>query len=188
MSDPQESPAADAPDTLVTPDMEARKGVWGGERVSPPISESDIRKWAIATYWPDKPPAIYWDVDYAKTTRYEGIIAPSDFNPFAWPVERPRPNAAALAAMAARRGARGGADGEGARRPRTTGMNGGQTDTYGQPMRPGDVIRSRTRLRDWEERDGRLGLTLYTYTETEWTNQDGELVRRRISTGIRYRV
>jgi len=180
-----DTPPAETQDTLVTPDMEARKGVWGGERLSPPISDSDIRKWAIATYWPEKPPQIYWDADYAKTTRFEGIIAPSDFNPFAWPVERPRPNAAALAAMARRRG--GGGSGEG-RGPRTTGMNGGQTDTYGVPMRPGDIIKSRTRLRDWEERQGRLGLTLYTYTETEWTNQDGELVRRRISTGIRYRV
>ena len=170
-----------AMDTLVTPDMEARKGVWGGERLSPPISESDIRKWAIATYWPERPPQIYWDPDYAKTTRHEGLIAPSDFNPFAWPIERPRPNAAAAAALAARR--KGGGRG-----PRVTGMNGGQTDTYGVPMRPGDIIRSRTRLRDWEEREGRLGLTLYTYTETEWTNQDGQLVRRRISTGIRYRT
>ena len=66
------------------------------------------------------------------------------------------------------------------------GMNGGQTDTYGPPMRPGDVIRSRSRLQDWNERHGRLGLTLYTFTEIEWTNQNDELVRRRISTGIRY--
>ncbi len=62
----------------------------------------------------------------------------------------------------------------------------GQTDTYGAPMRPGDVIRSRSRLQDWNERHGRLGLTLYTFTEIEWTNQNDELVRRRISTGIRY--
>jgi hypothetical protein len=184
MSDtPQATPdeagatSAETPDadTLVTPDMVARRGVWGGERLSPPIAESDIRKWAIATYWPERPPRIYWDADYAKTTRYEGIIAPSDFNPFAWPVERPRPPG--MAALARRRSG-----------PRITTMNGGQTDTYGAPMRAGDIIRSRTRLRDWEERHGRLGLTLYTYTETEWTNQASELVRRRVSTSIRYRA
>ncbi len=169
-----------AAETLVTQDMIDRKGVWGGQRTSPPISESDLRKWAIATYWPDKPPRIYWDVEYAKTTRHEGIIAPPDFNPFAWPVERPRPSEAAMRALAASGG------GDGKPRRRLTGMNGGQTDTYGVAMRPGDVIESRTRLVDWKERQGRLGLTLYTYTETEWTNQRGELVRRRISTGIRY--
>jgi hypothetical protein len=162
MSDTQE-------ETLVTQEMIDRKGVWGNERVSPPVSESDIRKWAIATYWPEKPPPIYWDAAYAKTTKYGGIIAPPDFNPFAWPVERPqRPTGGAV------RG-RG-----------RTGLNGGQTDTYGAPMRPGDVIRSRSRLKDWNERQGRMGLTLYTYTETEWRNQNDDLVRVRISTGIRY--
>jgi acyl dehydratase len=158
-------------DTLVTQDMIDRKGVWGNERVSPPISASDIRKWAIATYWPEKPPAIYWDDEYARTSRYGGIIAPPDFNPFAWPVERPQRPAGA----GGQRGGRG-----------RTGLNGGQTDTYGVPMRPGDVIRSRTRLKEWNEREGRMGLTLYTYTETEWRNQDDELVRTRISIGIRY--
>ena len=67
-------------ETLVTPDMIERKEVWGRERQAPPISESDIRKWAIATYWPEKPPQIYWDADYAKGTAYEGIIAPPDFS------------------------------------------------------------------------------------------------------------
>jgi hypothetical protein len=65
-------------------------------------------------------------------------------------------------------------------------MNGGQSDTYGVPRRPGNVITSRSRLSHWEERQGRNGLTLFTYTETEWRNQDGELVKTRISTGIRY--
>ena len=144
-------------------------------------SESDIRRWAIATYWPDKPPPIYWDVEYAKTTQHAGIICPPDFNPFAWPIERSGPSRAAARSAAPGRGG----DSK-PRRRATGGMNGGQTDTYGVPMRPGDIIESRTRLIDWKERQGRLGLTLYTYTETEWTNQRGELVRRRISTGIQY--
>jgi len=69
---------------------------------------------------------------------------------------------------------------------RLTGMNGGQTDTYGVPMRPGDVITAKSRLQDFNERQGRFGLMLYTFTETEWTNQKGEFVRRRIGTSIRY--
>ncbi len=39
-----------AEETLVTQDMIDRKEIWGRERLSPPISESDLRKWAIATY------------------------------------------------------------------------------------------------------------------------------------------
>ncbi len=65
-------------------------------------------------------------------------------------------------------------------------MNGGQTDTFGVPMRPGDVVTARSRLKDWNERQTRLGLTLFTNTEIEWRNQDGELVKTRISVGIRY--
>jgi hypothetical protein len=154
--------------TLVTPEMEASKGVWGEERVSPPIAESDIRKWAIASYWPERPPQLFWDEAYAKSTRFGGIVAPQDFNPFAWPIERP---------------AR--VEG-GSRQPGQRGMNGGQVETYGVPMRPGDVITARTRLKDWNERTTSLGLTLFSRTEIEWRNQNGELVKTRISTGIRY--
>ena len=160
-------------ETLVTPEMEQHKGVWGSERVSYPVSESDIRKWAIAVYWGETPPRLYWDAEYAKNTRWGGIIAPQDFNPFAWavPMGAVKP-AGAVPGQQTRKGGNV--------------MNGGQADTYGVPMRPGDVITSRSRLSHWEERQGRNGLTLFTYTETEWRNQDGELVKTRISTGIRY--
>jgi len=166
--------------------MEARKGVWGDERHSYPVSSSDIRKWAIAVYWPERPPPLFWDEEYAKTTRWAGIIAPQDFNPFAWPVDRVRgPDGPAPAGAAARaRGSAGSGTTSGGRRSRV--MNGGQTDTYGAPMRPGDVITSRSRLRDWEERSTRLGLTLFAFSENEWHNQDGQLVKRRVSTAIRY--
>ena len=162
-------------ETLVTDDMVARQGVWGDERVSPPISESDIRKWAIAVYWPERPPPIFWDADYAATTRWGSIVAPPDFNPFAWPVTPERTAEPAKETPSAHRSTKG-----------RRGMNGGQVDTYGARMRPGDVITARTRLRDWNERETRLGLTLFTYRETEWHNQRDDLVKRRISTGIRY--
>ena len=157
--------------SLVTADMRDRKGVWGDERVSFPVAASDIRRWAIAVYWPDVPPRLFWDEEYARATRWGGIIAPQDFNPFAWPVTRPVPDRA-------RAPAPGG-------RPLRV-MNGGQTDTYEEPMRPGDVITARSRLRDWEERDTRLGRTLFVFSETEWNNQADRLVKRRLSTAIRY--
>ena len=63
------------PETLVTQEMLERKGVWGPETTSYPVSESDLRKWAIAVYWPETPPRLHWDEAYAKTTRFGGIIA-----------------------------------------------------------------------------------------------------------------
>ncbi len=161
----------EAATTYVTDGMREARGVWGSPRTSLPILESDIRRWAIATFWPETPPRIYWDAEYARTTRWGGIVAPPDFNPFAWPVERPR----------AERGQPKRPDGK-----PFTGLNGGQTDTYGVPMRPGDVITSRSRLVDWNERTGRFGLTLYTTTEIEWRNQHGEPVKTRMAIGIRY--
>lgn len=164
--------------TLVTQDMIDRQGVWGSERSSPPVSESDIRKWAIAVYWPKQPPRIYWDADYARSSRWGGIIAPPDFNPFAWPIVPDRPSSKERSEATTTNTPRSG---RGQR-----GMNGGQVDTYGVPMRPGDIITARNRLRDWNERETRLGLTLFTFHETEWRNQTGELVKLRVSTGIRY--
>ena len=157
--------------TYITDEMRASIGIWRDMRTSPPVSLSDIRKWAIATYWPQQPPPIYWDAAYGASTQWQGIIAPPDFNPFAWSVEgvqlrnkrAKRPNGKPL-----------------------NGMNGGQTETYGKPMRPGDVITARSRLTDWNERMGRFGLTLYTTTEIEWRNQNGDFVKRKISISIRH--
>ena len=165
--------------TLVTDEMRERKGVWGSTRVSPPISEADIRKWAIAVYWPERPPPIFWDAEYAASTRWGTIIAPPDFNPFAWPIVEARPEPAERQRPKADRDAPRSAKGR-------RGMNGGQVDTYGEAMRPGDVITSRSRLRDWYERQTRLGLTLFSFTETEWRNQDDALVKLRVATAIRY--
>lgn len=165
-------PQSGAPPTMVTDEMLAKKGVWERVSTSPPVAESDIRKWAIATYWPEKPPRHYWDAEYAKGSPWGGIVAPPDFNPFAWPVERPPIPESRRSATAAGVGQRG--------------MNGGQVDTFGVPMRPGDVVTTRTRLVDWDERQTRLGLTLFTRTEVEWRNQRGELVKSRVSTGIRF--
>ena len=159
--------------TYVTPEMHAAQGRWSDARTAPPITGTDIKRWAMATFYPEKPPRIFWDAEYAATTQWGGIVAPPDFNPFAWPLERPKPAAPGL--MGAR------PDGKA-----MTGMNGGQTDTYGARMRPGDVVSERRRLVDWWEREGRLGHTLYVRNEIEWRNQDAELVRTRLSIGIRY--
>lgn len=161
-------------ETLVTEEMIAAKGVWETEIRSHPVTESDIRKWALATFWPDKPPRIYWDNEYAQDTRWGGIIAPRDFNPFAWPIDRPvgPPSAGPLPGQTPTKG--------------ENILNGGQRDTFFEVIRPGDSLITRTRLSHWEEREGRLGLTLFSYIEIEWRNQDDKLVKRRISTRIRY--
>src|SRR4030065_2989379 len=78
-----------APETLITNEMRSRIGV-ESVRVSDPIDKSLIRQWALALSWPEAPDPLFWDEEYARTTRFGGIIAPPFFNPFAYNVTAQR--------------------------------------------------------------------------------------------------
>jgi N-terminal half of MaoC dehydratase len=166
--------AAHVSDSWVTDAMRALVGRTTNVFVSYPISASDIRKWAIAVYWPEPPPAEYLGED---------VVAPEGFNPFAWryagPVagrinnndtiepERilgvePPPFKAAIAASI-------------------------EVDYTGRAMRPGDVITATRSLGGYEEREGRLGLMLFTTRLERWENQLGEHVCTVRSATIRTR-
>lgn len=160
--------------SMITERLAAAVGVWNEQGLpSFPIDRSDIRRWAIATYWPQEPPRLYWDEEYARTTKWGGIIAPDDFNPFAWPVVPLDAGPARYVLPAP--------DEPGQRM-----LNGGVKFHFIQPMRPGDVISGRWRVQDATEREGRMGQMLYIKLERELRNQHDELVRTRIDTVIRY--
>jgi hypothetical protein len=167
------------PKTHISPEMTAAVGREFGRRQSFPISESDIRKWAIAVYYPEDPPRMFWDAAYAATTGHGGIVAPEDFNPFAWMAADPR---------GIRHGGYVGIEASvGVDPPNTSFMlNGGLEVTYGVPMRPADVITGVSTLTGYQEREGRLGLMLFTTQRDRWTNQDDELVKVATMTLIRY--
>jgi hypothetical protein len=172
--------------TWITDEMRALVGrEYGTERVSVPISLSDIRKWAMAVYYPEVPPRLFWDEEYARTTSHGGIVAPEEFNPFAW-ITAEGPSIAPTFQGAIRGSGPEGAFGVAS--PETTFiLNGGIEVTYGARMRPGDVITSgKTKLVDYKERESRLGQMLFTQTETGWTNQSGEMVKISRGIGIRY--
>ena len=157
---------------LVTPRMRERLGVWTPwGPPSPPIAESDIRRWAIAVYWPETPPRLYWDGEYAATTRWRGIVAPAEFNPFAWPVPE-------------RTASEGGGDARAGHTPRARRVNGGSHITFGVPMRPGDRIEARSQLVEWRVKQGRAGELLFVDFHHQWRNQRGEAVRDAIHTLI----
>jgi hypothetical protein len=145
--------------------MRARRGVWSEwSEPSAPICDSDIRRWAIAVYWPEAPPRLYWDEAYARGTRWGGIVAPVEFNPFAWGVRE----------EAERVGPR----------PRRRRVNGGCRLQFAAIMRPGDRIRRRSRLEDWEIKRSREGEMLLVRFTHEWRNQRDELVRHAVYTLI----
>jgi N-terminal half of MaoC dehydratase len=177
--------------SVITDDMRSILGISLGGSISYPITDSDIRKWAIAVYYPDPAPRLFWDADYAKTTPYGGIVAPEEFNPFAWgaretfTVEPPKPALPpdpALVAVGASEH-RYGVQPPDLRHA----LNGGvEVEHTTVRMRPGDVITSRPAIVDYSEREGRLGLMLFTTSESRWTNQRDELVRIDRMTLIRY--
>ena len=163
--------------THISPEMADAVGTTLGRRVSFPIGESDIRRWALAVYHPEQPPARFLHpVDLPMT-------APEELNPFAWAAAEEESTGEEVE----------GHDPD--RIERSVGvpppglvhqLNGGMAVRYGAAMRAGDVITSVRRLGGYSERQSRLGLMLLTTFEDVWTNQHGAVVRTTTSTLIRY--
>ena len=78
--------------THITPQMRDIVGLELRRATSFPITDSDIRRWAIAVYYPEPAPRLFWDAEYAAGTSHGGIVAPEEFNPFAW-MTQPEPDA-----------------------------------------------------------------------------------------------
>ena len=170
--------------THITPQMRDIIGLELRRSTSFPITDSDIRRWAIAVSYPEPAPRLFWDADYAAGTVHGGIVAPEEFNPFAW-LTQTEADAGVVARAAG--GFVGPEETLGLPAPATTAIiNGGTEVEYGVRMRPGDVITSSTTLSEYKEREGRLGLMLFTTTKDTWTNQRGETVKTSRNTLIRY--
>ena len=170
--------------THITPAMRDVVGLELRRSTSFPITDSDIRRWALAVYYPDPAPRLFWDADYAAGTSHGGIVAPEEFNPFAW-MTPPDPDEVEQPPMA--NGFLSPEETLGLAPPETTSLiNGGTEVDYGVRMRPGDVITSVIRLAGYAEREGRLGLMLFSTTEDTWTNQRSETVKTSRGTLIRY--
>lgn len=165
--------------THISAAMRSALGAEVDRKVSFPISASDIRRWAIAVYHPEPPPQRFIR---GPVGREDELIAPDEFNPFAWAVAKSKGGATTHVRNMDAHEHAAGIDGPGLIHAIAARMR----VEHAEPMRVGDVITSVTRLHDYRERTGRLGLMLFTDIETTWTNQRGELVHREILTSIRY--
>ena len=54
-----------------------------------PVGANDIRHWAIATHWPEPPPARFVDTAVAADGPWVAWSRPRDLDPFAWNPRRP---------------------------------------------------------------------------------------------------
>jgi hypothetical protein len=168
--------------TKVTPEMTAIVGKTMRESISHPVTVSDIRKWAIAVYYPQDPPPLFWDENYAKTTKYGGIVAPEEFNPFAWATEKPSITEPKVAQTAFSEHELG------VEPPEYSAMLLTEIRESYSATRicPGDVIRSTVRISDYFEREGRMGHMLYATLSNKWRNQNDEWIRTTESVFVRY--
>lgn len=141
-----------APGATVTQAEVDMIGTTSDPITSHPVDANDIRRWAIATHWPEPAPDRY----------LAGEVAPPELDPFAWHAKRPWGGP----------WLRGMGTGVGQRI-----LNGGQRSRYYAPVRQGDRITAVCRLVDVVEKEMRHGPTAVMTTEQRWTNQRDELVR-----------
>lgn len=173
----------------ITDEMRGLIGQTLETTVSFPIDRSDIRRWAIAVYYPATPPRQFWDESSKEVAEWGGLIAPEEFNPFAWmAASRKGPDVTPLEVTRAHLMAGATEHLLGVKPPELLkGLNGGIEIAYGDAtMRPGDVITSTAAISEYAEREGRLGLMLFTTTDHVWTNQRGQHVKTQRLTYIRY--
>jgi hypothetical protein len=156
--------------------LDAETLAWLGKPLEPdlalPVGANDIRRWATATYYPEEPPAEFMNEQTAARGPWGELVAPRDFNPFAWTKCTPPDTYPWMRGMGTEPGRRG--------------LNGGQRNRYFAPIRVGDVITSVVTLVDAFEKEGRLGPMMFLIDEARWTNQRGELVRLGQRTTIYY--
>jgi hypothetical protein len=165
--------------TLISDEMQAIVGTPLNPTTSFPIAASDIRKWAMAVYYPAPPPRLFWDEEYAAGTHFGGIVAPEEFNPFAW-MARSSSSASGGALLEA-------AAGVAPPEIRATLVGSVEVEYSGVRMRPGDVIHSTDMIEGYREREGRMGLQLYTTWAVNWVNEDDEHVKTHRTVFVRYR-
>ena len=135
------------------------------------VGANDIRRWAIACYYPEPPPPNFYDEEPAAQCPWGGLVAPREFNPFAW-MTNYRLGDPWLRGMRNEPGYRV--------------LNGGQRNRYFAPLRPGAVVSETSRLADVYEKEGRMGTMLFFVNERRWTNQHGDLLRVGNQTTLYY--
>ena len=138
------------------------------------VTMGHIRRFARAI-GDDSP--LYYDEEYARQTKWRGIIAPPLFV-FSFVYEEPTarelledgtPSYSALDIPM----------------PVNRVMGGGSDIELGEPVRPGDIITVNKKIADVYAREGRSGILYFTVMEITYTNQKGQFVAREKSTLIR---
>ncbi len=132
------------------------------------IDKSWIQHFAHSIAWPNPPNPLYYDEEYAKNSRFGGIIAPPTYaTRVRWAGDMQQRLAEVLPEA-------------------TVQMNGGNDYEILRPIRPGDVLTGRGHLASLKESprpDGSVLLIVKSAGRVD--NQNGERVLNTGSTGLR---
>ena len=154
-------------ESAITDDMRALIGVDGPERTSE-VTSTGCRLFARAVGHTDP---IFYDRATAQQRGYRDVVAPPGFlgSPVFLPGERVEP---------------GG--GPSIKTPYRRVLNGGTTFEYFEPLCAGDIVRSRSKVTEIQERLGSIGPMLITSSETSYVRSDGKLVAKMYGSIINY--
>ena len=147
----------------ITQEMRELLGV-ETEPVTCEVEKGMIKSFAQAI---DDDNPLWQDEEYAKKTRYGGIIAPPTF-----------PTALSTSALFDKFLLMEG--------PYERLLNGGNELEYFQPIRPGDVISATAKIANLRERESKTGKMLFMIIEVTYKNQRGEVAAKERDTIIRY--
>lgn len=151
-------------ESVITEEMRSKIGSEWGPTVYE-VEKGWIRRCAEAI---EDPNPLYYDEEYAKKTRFGGIIAPPGF----------------IA------GLRQDGGGDWFRETKcslnTGALNGGNDVEFIKHIYAGDVISVTEKILDITERQTKRGLMLFCIFEKTYTNQKGEVVAKMRNTGIRF--
>lgn len=135
------------------------------------VTDRDIRRFAQAI---DDPNPLYADPEYAKKTRYGGVIAPPLFcQMFAYsdvPASQLREDGSPTELYVPL--------------PTQRVAGGGSSYRIGEPVRAGDTIKAQKRVADIYQKKGRSGVLYFVVIDNLWTNQDGQMVAHETATYI----
>ncbi|TAK99833.1 MAG: acyl dehydratase [Rhodospirillaceae bacterium] len=153
--------------TLDLSDVEPRVGKpCGGAQLWEPCAAIDIRRWVMAM---DYPNPIHWDEEFARASKFGGIVAPQSM-----PVALDFGHGVQPACVG--------------RIPESHLIFGGEEWWfYGHRVRPGDKLFQERRFHDYKVTDTKFaGPTMFARGDTIHRTQDGTLVAKERATSIRY--
>lgn len=162
-------------ESLIPDEARAMIGKESDPIVGIPVSEHEIRRYCHAV---DDLNPLYLNEEEAAKGSHEGIVAPALFYAIPFAKEYPLSHLREDGIPAQTAG--------GLTPPLkvTRTMFGGLEIEFMEPIRPGDVLTSKTKLADIYEREGRSGKMAFTILETTYTNQRGQVVAIERTTRI----